>query len=169
MIETILRTFPDYIKVKDLPHDDTAYKVNHFHLFSAVFSYSVLKCGCFQFQSESFFILSLYPVLLILFLQIDMVTLLYEKGILVRKWKIFCRDSGSPLRFHSVLRTWLRTKTRTRSDLCLTTSQLREDWEERDKGGLTPLTPPSPKEKCYLFSSFYFALRSKLSMVINSR
>lgn len=55
MIETILTTFPDYIKVKDLPHDDTAYKVNHFHLFSAVFSYSVLKCGCFQFQSESFF------------------------------------------------------------------------------------------------------------------
>jgi len=42
VVESILRSFPDYIKVKDLPHEDTTYKI-------------------------------------------DLVTLLYEKGILVRK------------------------------------------------------------------------------------
>ncbi|XP_020627821.1 bifunctional lysine-specific demethylase and histidyl-hydroxylase NO66-like isoform X2 [Orbicella faveolata] len=42
VVESILRSFPDYIKVKDLPHDDITYKI-------------------------------------------DLVTLLYEKGILVRK------------------------------------------------------------------------------------
>ncbi|KAL9952077.1 hypothetical protein ACROYT_G039281 [Oculina patagonica] len=42
VVESILRSFPEYIKVKDLPHEDTTYKI-------------------------------------------DVVTLLYEKGILVRK------------------------------------------------------------------------------------
>ena len=38
VVESILRSFPEYIKVKDLPHDDITYKVNHFHLLSLRFS-----------------------------------------------------------------------------------------------------------------------------------
>ena len=38
VVESILRSFPDYIKVKDLPHEDTTYKVNNLHLFSLRFS-----------------------------------------------------------------------------------------------------------------------------------
>lgn len=34
VVESILRSFPDYIKVKDLPHDDITYKVNHLHFLS---------------------------------------------------------------------------------------------------------------------------------------
>ena len=34
VVESILRSFPDYIKVKDLPHEDSTYKVNYLFIFS---------------------------------------------------------------------------------------------------------------------------------------
>ena len=33
VIETILSSFPEYLRVKDLPHDDMNYKVYRFWLF----------------------------------------------------------------------------------------------------------------------------------------
>ena len=42
-MEVVLSRYPDYIKVKDLPHDDTAYKVSFLGLISCVHVCSVKK------------------------------------------------------------------------------------------------------------------------------
>lgn len=78
-MESILRSFPEYIKVKDLPNDDITYKVNHFHILSLRFSLIA------YYNAFVFWLNVTYYTLFCLFLQIDVVTLLYEKGILVRK------------------------------------------------------------------------------------
>lgn len=83
-MECILRRFPEYIKVKDLPHDDMTYKVNHFHFLSLRFS--LVACyNVFIFSWRSNFIVTVPCFAYVFFFQIDLVTLLYEKGILVRK------------------------------------------------------------------------------------
>ena len=53
MLEMILSSFPEYIRVKDLPHDDTNYKV--YTVFDNLFCVDKCVSVCRLFRHRSFF------------------------------------------------------------------------------------------------------------------
>lgn len=96
------------------------------------------------FSDRGSILLLLFLGLLILFLQIDLVTLLYEKGILVRKWNIFIRDSGPALWFipfceHGCV---------PRLKCGVTFARQHHDWRETGKRAVkkVSLHQPLPRE-----------------------
>lgn len=123
------------------------------------------------FSGEDWILLLLFPVLLILFLQIDLVTLLYEKGILVRKWKLFSRDCGRlcdfiPFCEHGCAR---------RLERGVIFARQHHDWRKTGKRGIkkTSLHQPVPHQDNNVNLFFTVAslrdLRYPSRMVVNSR
>lgn len=93
-MESILRSFPEYIKVKDLPHEDITYKVNHFPFLSLRFS--LLACyNVVFFRWRSNFIVTV-PCFAYFFFRLTW-SLCFTRRASSSESEILIRDSGPVL------------------------------------------------------------------------